>query len=120
MLYVGGGILLVDVVNELKEFVDYLNILVVYFLMGKGVFSDDYDLILGMIGFWGMKFINEKCWIVDYILVLGIWFVEVDFSFWELEYMFDFLKIKLFYIDIDFSEIGCNYFVEIGVVVDLK
>ena len=51
MLYVGGGILLADAANELKELVDHLNIPVAHSLMGKGALSDDHDLTLGMTGF---------------------------------------------------------------------
>jgi len=29
--------------------------------MGKGALPDDHPLILGMTGFWGTQFINDKC-----------------------------------------------------------
>ncbi|MGG0462898.1 thiamine pyrophosphate-binding protein [Priestia aryabhattai] len=120
VLYVGGGILLADAANELKELVDHLNIPVAHSLMGKGALPDDHDLTLGMTGFWGTKFINEKCRTADYILALGTRFAEADSSSWEPEYTFDFSKTKLIHIDIDPSEIGRNYPAEIGAVADLK
>jgi acetolactate synthase-1/2/3 large subunit len=120
LLYVGGGIMLADAAKELREFVDHLSIPVAYSLMGKGAVSDDHPLTLGMTGFWGTKFINEKCKQADYIFALGTRFSEADSSSWEPEYTFNFPPTKLIHIDIDPNEIGRNYPVEIGAVADLK
>jgi acetolactate synthase-1/2/3 large subunit len=120
LFYVGGGIMLADAAEELRELVDYLNIPVAHSLMGKGAVSDDHPLTLGMTGFWGTKFINDKCLNADYIFALGTRFGEADSSSWEPEYTFNFPPTKLIQIDIDPSEIGRNYPVEIGVVADLK
>ena len=120
LLYVGGGILLADAAQELRELVDHLNIPVAHSLMGKGAVSDDHPFTLGMTGFWGTKFINDKCKEADYIFALGTRFAEADSSSWESEYTFNFPPTKLIQIDIDPSEIGRNYPVEIGAVADLK
>ncbi|MED4073974.1 thiamine pyrophosphate-binding protein [Priestia endophytica] len=120
LLYVGGGILLADAAHELRELVDHLNIPVAHSLMGKGAVSDDHPFTLGMTGFWGTKFINDKCKEADYIFALGTRFAEADSSSWESEYTFNFPPTKLIQIDIDPSEIGRNYPVEIGAVADLK
>jgi acetolactate synthase-1/2/3 large subunit len=120
LLYVGGGIMLADAAKELREFVDHLSIPVAYSLMGKGAVSDDHPLTLGMTGFWGTKFVNNKCKQADYILALGTRFSEADSSSWEPEYTFNFPPTKLIHIDIDPNEIGRNYPVEIGAVADLK
>lgn len=120
VFYVGGGIMLADAASELRALVDRLNMPVAYSLMGKGAVSDDHPLTLGMTGFWGTKFINDKCKTADYILGLGTRFAEADSSSWEPEYTFNFDQTKLIQIDIDPSEIGRNFPVEIGVVADLK
>ena len=120
LLYVGGGILLADAADELREFVEHLQIPVAHTLMGKGALPDDHPLILGMTGFWGTKFINDKCRGADWILGLGTRFSEADCSSWEPEYTFNFPPTKLIHIDIDPAEIGRNYPVEIGAVADLK
>ena len=36
--------------------------------MGKGALPDDHPLTLGMTGFWGTKFINDKCRNADWVL----------------------------------------------------
>jgi acetolactate synthase-1/2/3 large subunit len=120
LFYVGGGIMLADAAEELRELVDHLNIPVAHSLMGKGAVSDAHPLTLGMTGFWGTKFINDKCLSADYIFALGTRFGEADSSSWEPEYTFNFPPTKLIQIDIDPSEMGRNYPVEIGVVADLK
>lgn len=120
LLYVGGGIMLAHAAEELKELVDHLSIPVAHSLMGKSALPDDHALILGMTGFWGTEFINNKCKSADYILALGTRFAEADSSSWESEYTFNFPPTKLIQIDIDPTEIGRNYPVEMGVVADLK
>jgi acetolactate synthase I/II/III large subunit len=120
LLYVGGGVVLADAAEELKEFVTHMSFPVAHSLMGKGVLPDDHPFTLGMTGFWGTKFVNGKCRNADYVFGLGTRFAEADCSSWESEYTFNFPGSKLIHIDIDPSEIGRNYPVEIGVVADLK
>lgn len=120
LIYAGGGIILADAAQELQEFADHMGIPVAHSLMGKGVLPDDHPLTLGMTGFWGTKFINDKCRQAGCILGLGTSFKEADCSSWYPEYTFDFSVTKLIHIDIDASEIGRNYPVEIGAVADLK
>jgi acetolactate synthase I/II/III large subunit len=121
VVYVGGGVILADAAQELKEFVEHFDFPVAHSLMGKGVMPDDNDLTLGMTGFWGTKFINDKTRTADIILALGTQFAEADSSSWESEYTFDIPNTtKLIHIDIDPNEIGRNYPAEIGVIADLK
>ncbi len=120
LLYVGGGIMLADATTEMREFAEHLQLPVAHTLMGKGALPDDNPLILGMTGFWGTKFINDKCKGADWILGLGTRFSEADCSSWEAEYTFNFPPTRLIHIDIDPAEIGRNYPVAIGAVADLK
>ena len=120
VLYVGGGIVLADAANELREFVDHLQIPVAHSLMGKGALPDDHPLTLGMTGFWGTQYTNDSCRKADYIMALGARFKEADSSSWYPEYTFSIPQTKLIHIDIEPTEIGRNYPVEIGVVADLK
>jgi acetolactate synthase-1/2/3 large subunit len=120
VLYVGGGIVLADAAKELQEFVDHLNIPVAHSLMGKGALPDDHPFTLGMTGFWGTQYTNDACRNADCIMALGARFKEADSSSWYPEYTFDIPKTKLIHIDIEPSEIGRNYPVEIGAVADLK
>ena len=120
LLYVGGGILLADAATEMRELAEHLQLPVAHTVMGKGALPDDHPLILGMTGFWGTKFINDKTRKADWILALGTRFSEADCSSWEEEYTFRMPPTRLIHIDIDPAEIGRNYPVEIGAVADLK
>lgn len=120
VVYAGGGVLLADAAEELAEFVNHFDFPVAHSLMGKGAVADDNPLVLGMTGFWGTTFINNKCKEADYLLALGTRFAEADSSSWEEEYTFNFPPTKLIQIDIEASEIGRNYPVEFGAVADLK
>lgn len=120
VIYAGGGILLADAASELAGLAEWLGIPVAHTLMGKGALPDDHPLTLGMTGFWGTHFINDACRNADVILALGTRFSETDCSSWDDRYTFKIPPTKLIHIDIDPSEIGRNYPVEIGAVADLK
>ena len=61
VIFAGGGVMLADAAEELREFAAHFSIPVAHSLMGKGALPDDHPLTLGMTGFWGTKFINQKC-----------------------------------------------------------
>jgi len=120
LIYVGGGVVLADAAEEVRQFALHMGIPVAHTLMGKGVVSDDSPLTLGMTGFWGTKFINDRCLAADYVLGLGTRFSEADCSSWYPEYTFSFPPSKLIHIDIDPLEIGRNFPAEIGAIADIK
>ncbi len=120
VLYVGGGIVLAGAAEELRKFVDHLQIPVAHSLMGKGALPDDHPLTLGMTGFWGTRYTNDSCRNADYLLALGARFKEADSSSWYPRYTFDIPRTKLIHIDIEPTEVGRNYPVEIGVIADLR
>jgi acetolactate synthase-1/2/3 large subunit len=120
VIHVGGGVKLAGATKEFEALVNHLGIPVSCSLMGKGALPDTNPLMMGMTGFWGMKFINDKCRNADWILALGTSFKECDCSSWDPEYTFSGPPTKLIHIDIDPAEIGRNYPVQIGAVADLK
>jgi acetolactate synthase-1/2/3 large subunit len=120
VVHAGGGVILADAAQELADFVSHMGLPVSHSLMGKGVLPDDHPLTLGMTGFWGTGFVNGKTRGADWVLGVGTRFAEADCSSWDPEFTFSFPPTKLIHIDIDPSEIGRNFPVEIGVVTDLK
>ncbi len=120
LIYAGGGVLLASASEELTELVDLLDLPVAHSLMGKGAVPDDNPHVLGMSGFWGVKFTNEQTLAADWILGLGTRFAEADSSSWYPEFTFNMPPTKLMQIDIDPEQIGRNYPVEIGAVAELK
>ncbi len=120
VIHIGGGIILSKASEELKEFVDFLEIPVSRTLMGQGAISDKHPLLLGMTGFWGTDFINGATSSADVVLGLGTRFAEADSSSWYQGVTFNMETTKFIQIDIDPVEIGRNYPVTIGAVSDLK
>lgn len=120
VLYAGGGILLAQASEELREFADHMQMPVAHSLMGKGCLRDDHPLVLGMTGFWGTELVNQTCLDADYIFAVGTRFKEADCSSWYPGYTFNVPGSKIIHIDIEPSEIGRNYPTEIGVVADAK
>ncbi|MCC6196677.1 MAG: thiamine pyrophosphate-binding protein, partial [Burkholderiales bacterium] len=119
IIYAGGGVLLAQAADAMRELAEHLCLPVAHTLMGKGALPDDHPLILGMTGFWGTKYINDKCRDADWILALGTRFSEADCSSWEDKYTFRMPPTKLIHVDIDPAEVGRNYPVAIGAVADL-
>jgi acetolactate synthase-1/2/3 large subunit len=120
LIYAGGGVLLSRASAELAAFVDHMGIPMAHSLMGKGALPDDHPLVLGMTGFWGTELVNQACLAADWILAVGARFKEADSSSWYPGYTFDIPGAKLIHIDIEPSEIGRNFPVEIGAIADLK
>ncbi|MDR1732220.1 MAG: thiamine pyrophosphate-binding protein [Synergistaceae bacterium] len=120
VLHAGGGILLAEASEELRELAEFLDIPVSRTLMGHGCLSDAHPLMLGQTGFWGFELTHRMTTGADVILALGTRFAEADSSSWYPGVTFDQTKTRFLQIDIDPTEIGRNYPVEIGAVADLR
>ncbi|HEY0918267.1 thiamine pyrophosphate-binding protein, partial [Devosia sp.] len=101
------------------EFAEHLALPVAHSQIAKGVLPDDHPLCLGLTGFWGTRYVNDKCREADLILALGTRFTESDSSSWDPRFTFSIPDTRLIQIDIDPAEIGRNYPVELGAVADL-
>ena len=120
VLHAGGGILLAQASEELAALAEFLDIPVSRTLMGQGCLSDRHPLMLGQTGFWGLETTHSYTLNADVILGLGTRFAEADSSSWYQGVTFDPDKTTFLQIDIDPTEIGRNYAVEIGAIADLK
>ena len=120
VLHAGGGILLAQASEELAALAEFLDIPVSRTLAGQGCLSDLHPLMIGQTGFWGLEFTHSITTTADVILGLGTRFGEADSSSWYQGVTFDPDKTTFLQIDIDPSEIGRNYPVEIGAQGDLK
>ncbi|GHS88434.1 acetolactate synthase, large subunit, biosynthetic type [Synergistales bacterium] len=120
VIHAGGGVLLAEASEELAALAEFLDIPVSRTLMGHGCISDTHPLMLGQTGFWGFELTHKMTANADVILALGTRFAEADSSSWYPGVTFDASKTKFLQIDIDPTEIGRNYPVEIGAVADIK
>ena len=120
VIHAGGGILLAQASDELAALAEFLDIPISRTLMGQGCVSDLHPLMVGQTGFWGLAHTHAFTLGADVILALGTRFAEADSSSWYQGVTFDPSTTKFMQIDIDPTEIGRNYPVEIGAVADLK
>ncbi|MCL2618688.1 MAG: thiamine pyrophosphate-binding protein [Defluviitaleaceae bacterium] len=119
VLHAGGGILLSGASDELARLAEFLDIPISRTLMGHGCVSDNHPLMLGQTGFWGFELTHKLTTGADVILALGTRLAEADSSSWYPGVTFS-PETRFIQIDIDPTEIGRNYPVEIGAIADLK
>lgn len=120
VLHAGGGILSSGASQELATLAEFLDIPISRTLMGQGCVPDTHPLMLGQTGFWGFELTHKMTTEADVILALGTRLAEADSSSWYEGVTFDSERTRFLQIDIDPSEIGRNYPVEIGAIADLK
>lgn len=120
VLYPGGGVISSGASGALTGLADFLQIPVLYTLMGKGSIPDDHPMAVGMTGFWGTEFNNRTAMEADVILAVGTRLSEADCSSWYVGETFDVPPTKLIHIDINQEEIGRNFPTAMGVNCDAK
>ncbi len=118
VIIAGGGVLLANAFQELKQFVDTLRIPVVYTLKGKGVLSDDHQNVLGLIGMHGRKRANFAVSEADVVIAIGCRFSDRITG--DLQKFPGQQNSKIIHIDIDAAEIGKNVPVDLPIVSDAK
>ncbi len=115
-IFVGGGAVISDASEELKEFVEKVDAPVCDTLMGKGAFDGTSDLYTGMLGMHGTKTSNYGVSECDLLIAVG-----VRFSDRVLGNAKKFAKqAKILQLDIDPAEINKNISVDASIIGDLK
>ena len=115
-VYLGGGAVLSDACEEVREFVELVDAPVCDTLMGKGAFDGRSFRYTGMIGMHGTKASNLGVSQCDLLIALGARFSDrvtgnpKKFA----------RNARIIHIDIDAAEINKNIRVDAGLVGDLK
>lgn len=116
LIYSGGGIILANSTDELREFIEKTSIPACNTIMGKGILDDDNPLHIGMVGMHGKTSCNlaiENC---DVLIAAGVRFSERV----ALDRHNFAPNAKIIHIDIDASEINKNVLVDYSIVGDVK
>jgi len=116
VIFAGGGIIISGASSELADFARYAKIPVITSLLGKGGFSDEDGLSLGMAGMHGTKYANLAFMDADLIIAIGARFDDrVTGKLSEFAKNAD-----IIHADIDPAEIGKNVKTDIPIVGDAK
>ena len=115
-IFVGGGAVISDADQELKELADKLHAPVADSLMGKGAYSGASDLYCGMLGMHGTKAANLGVTRCDLLIVVGS-----RFSDRVVGQARSFAKnAKIIQIDVDPAEINKNILVDCSIIGDVR
>ena len=116
LLYVGGGAVISGAQKEIRKLVDKAKIPITTTLMALGIYPEDEDLALEMLGMHGTQYANMATLETDLLIAVGARFDDrVTGKLEEFASQADIIQI-----DIDPAEIGKNLDVEIPIVGDVK
>ena len=116
MIFVGGGAIISGAEKELKDFVAKVDAPVTDTLMGKGAFSGEEELYVGMLGMHGTKTANLSVTECDLLITVGARFSDrVTGNTKKFA-----RNAKILQIDVDPAEINKNILVESSVIGDIK
>jgi acetolactate synthase-1/2/3 large subunit len=116
-IYTGGGVILADAANELKEFAELLGYPVTNTLMGLGGFPGTHPNFLGMPGMHGTYEANMTMQHSDVVIAIGARFDDRVIGNPE---HFMSLPRKVIHIDIDPSVISKRVRADVPIVGNLK
>ena len=115
-VFVGGGAVIANASEELKEFVEKVDAPVTDSLMGKGAFDGTNDLYCGMLGMHGTKAANFGVSQCDLLITVGARFSDRVTGNTKR-----FAKhAKIIQIDVDPAEINKNIMVDASIIGDVK
>lgn len=115
-IFVGGGAVLSNGAEEVREFARKMNAPVTSSLMGKGAFPETDPLYTGMLGMHGTKTSNLGVTQCDLLITIGARFSDrvtgnaAKFA----------TEAKILQIDVDAAEINKNVIVDASVIGDVK
>lgn len=116
VLYVGGGVVLADAVDELRSFAAITGMPSVTTLKGIGTLDPDSPGFLGMLGMHGTKAANLAVQESDLLLVVGARFDDRVTG--KLAAFAP--HAKVIHLDVDAAELGKRRAVQVSLQADLK
>lgn len=116
MIFVGGGAVISEAQDELREFVNKVDAPVTDSLMGKGAFDGKSERYTGMLGMHGTKASNLSVTACDLLIAIGARFSDrVTGNAKKFAY-----NAKILQIDIDPAEVNKNVQVFHSIIGDVK
>ncbi len=120
VLLVGGGAITAEASAEVRQVAEFLGTPVVTTSMGKGCIPEDHELNAWACGDLGSIPGNTLTRTADVLLAIGCRFTDRCASSYRQGITFSIPPTRLIHLDIDPSEIGKNYPVDVALVGDAK
>jgi len=120
VLVAGGGVIASQAWDELRALAEFLGAPVITTMMGKGAFPEDHPLSAFHAGSKGTTCGNALAARADVILAVGMRFADESTSSYRRGASYAIPPVRLIHIDLDPTEIGKNYPVEVGIAADAK
>ncbi len=120
VILAGGGVIAANAEAELKKLAESLTAAVITTMMGKSSFPEDHPLYGWHAGSKGTSCGNKLTSSADVLLAVGCRFADETCSSYKKGVSFSIPPTKLIQIDLDPTEIGKNYPVELGILGDAK
>lgn len=116
MMFTGGGVMASGAMAEVQELAELMDMPVATSYMGKGSLPENHPLALGPYGVLGRPSSNEYILKADFGLALGTRFNNVVTAAWQIPAK----HTKLVQVDIEPTQVGRNYPVELALTGDLR
>ncbi|HVR31132.1 MAG TPA: thiamine pyrophosphate-binding protein [Acidimicrobiia bacterium] len=120
ILLLGGGTARGDTDQAISALVDAHPMPVMTTLTAKGVLPETHDLSLGPVGRSGTEAAARAARESDLVVAVGARFSDNHTSNWRQGAIYDVPRTKIIQVDIDPTEVGRNYPVELGLESDAK
>jgi len=120
VIVAGGGVIAAEAWRELRAVAEFLGAPVVTTMMGKGSFPEDHALSGFHGGSKGTTCGNALTSTADVLLAVGMRFADESTSSYRRGVTYAIPPTRLIHLDLDPTEIGKNYPVEVGIVADAR
>ncbi len=120
VIVAGGGVIAAQAWPELRQVAEFLGAPVVTTMMGKGAFPEDHPLSGLHGGSKGTACGNALTSGADVLLAVGMRFADESTSSYRRGVTYAIPPTRLIHMDLDPTEIGKNYAVEVGIVADAR
>lgn len=120
VIYAGGGALLSQATEEIVALAERLGSPVITSLIAQSIIHNDHPLFGGVTGAVGTQSAHYLASRADTVLLVGSRLSDMDACSWHPEMFFNAPPARIVQIDLDPSQVGRRFPVEVGIVADAR
>ncbi|TAK81403.1 MAG: thiamine pyrophosphate-binding protein [Betaproteobacteria bacterium] len=120
VIYAGGGTILSEATEEVTALAERLGSPVITSLIAQSIIDNDHPLFGGVTGAVGTRTAHHLASQADTVLLIGSRLSDMDTCSWHPEMFFNVPPARIVQIDIDPSQVGRRFPVDVGIVADAR